>query len=647
MSKAGIPATTTVTAPVISVGAGDGVPLSEQAEEALQRAVIDAHLHLPGTFEIAFLDTTGTLLTDAGISIGTRMRLKAVTVDSDASHLLIDGEVTCLEAVCQNLDSYTIVRGYDLCHRLQRTRRTRTFRSRSDSEIAEQVAKAAGLTLPNIEPSGAIHEFVGQCNQTDWEFLSQRAREIGYEVGISCGTFYFRRSSSVSTAVGKPVELTFREDLRRFLPRVTAGNMAPSVEVRVWDPLQAKVVSHVQKVDTGTARPDSKEPGTAEPGTADPRRLAERFVSGIPLGSTAQPAAPAGVDGGPPPDTTARVMCDRPIATGSALGEAAATVAAAFADQVGSTFAEAEGEADGNPAIQPGTVLQVSGVPHAFGGSWLVTNARHVFDLSEGGYSTEFVVSGRHDRSLLGLASAGRARLREAAFPGVCCGVVTNIDDGKGRVRVMLPWLSPDYETDWAPVVQFGAGKRSGALFLPEVGDEVLVGFEFGDPRRPYVIGGIVNNASGYSLGGPAVEKTGQLATVARRGFVSAAGNRLVFADQTPPGDADGPPNVSAITLGTGDGNLSLAIDQVAGTVTLSCRPAPPGSRADAGTLSIQCGDTGTINITAGQGGTVNVDGGASLSLKAQGSISIQSQGSVSIRGSGKVSISGAQIALN
>ena len=39
MSKAGIPATTTVTAPVISVGAGDGVPLSEQAEEALQRAV--------------------------------------------------------------------------------------------------------------------------------------------------------------------------------------------------------------------------------------------------------------------------------------------------------------------------------------------------------------------------------------------------------------------------------------------------------------------------------------------------------------------------------------------------------------------------------------------------------------------------------
>jgi Type VI secretion system/phage-baseplate injector OB domain len=225
--------------------------------------------------------------------------------------------------------------------------------------------------------------------------------------------------------------------------------------------------------------------------------------------------------------------------------------------------------------------------------------------------------------------------------------VVTNIDDGKGRVRLVLPWLSPDYETDWAPVIQFGAGKRSGAMFLPEVGDEVLVGFEFGDPRRPYVIGGIVNNASSYTLGGPAVEKTGQIAAVARRGFVSAAGNSLVFADKIPPGDAGGPPEVSAITLGTGDGNLSLSIDQVAGTVTLSCSPAAPGSKTEKGTLNIQCGTAGTINVTAGQGGTVNIDGGANLNLKAEGSISIQSQGSVSIQGSGQVSIKGAQIALN
>ncbi|MGD0556575.1 MAG: phage baseplate assembly protein V [Streptosporangiaceae bacterium] len=637
MSKEAAPATTTVTAPVISIGADDGRPLSGKAKKAIQRAVIDTHLHLPDMFEVTFLDTTGTLLTDAGISIGTRMRLKGIAADSETSQVLIDGEVTCLEATCHNLDSYSIVRGYDLCHRLQRTRRTRAFHQSSDSEIAEQVVKAAGLTQLAIESSGTIHDFVGQCNQTDWEFLSQRAREIGYEAGISCGTFYFRRASSVATAGSKPVELTFREDLRRFLPRVTAGNLAQGVEVRVWDPLQAKVISQVKDISTGTARP----------GTAEPESLGKQFVSDTPPGSTAQPVTSSAGDEGPPPSSTAHVVCDLPVATGSAIDGAATVAATALADQVASTFAEAEGEAVGDPGIQPGTVLKISGVPHAFGGSWLVTNARHVFDLSAGGYATEFVVSGRHDRSLLGLASASRARTREAAIPGVCCGVVTNIDDGKGRVRLVLPWLSPDYETDWAPVIQFGAGKRSGAMFLPEVGDEVLVGFEFGDPRRPYVIGGIVNNASGYTLGGPAVEKTGQIAAVARRGFVSAAGNRLVFADKIPPGDAGGPPEVSAITLGTGDGTLSLSIDQVAGTVTLSCSPAAPGSKTEKGTLNIRCGTAGTINVTAGQGGTVNIDGGANLNLKAEGSISIQSQGSVSIQGSGQVSIKGAQIALN
>jgi len=187
--------------------------------------------------------------------------------------------------------------------------------------------------------------------------------------------------------------------------------------------------------------------------------------------------------------------------------------------------------------------------------------------------------------------------------------------------------------------MQFGAGKRSGAMFLPEVGDEVLVGFEFGDPRQPCVLGGIVNAASEYSLGGPPVKTTGMTAEVVLRGFVSGAGNRLVFHDDVPPGADGAPPSASDIELGTSDGSLSLKIDQVAGTVTLTCKPAPPASQSAAGQLTIECGDAGTVNIKAGAGGSVNIDGGASLSLKAQGSIEIQS--------SGQVAIKGAQIMLN
>jgi phage protein D len=631
--------TTTVVAPAIQVG---GQPLSSTAQDALVRTMIDSHLHLPGMFEITFLDPGGDLLTAAGISIGSKVSISGSTVTSEDPQALITGEVTGLEAICRDYTSYTIVRGYDLCHRLQRVRRTRTFLNQKDSDIARTVANGAGLAALKIEESTATHDFVGQCDQTDWDFLSERAREIGYETGMANGTFYFRPASSAATASGSPVELDFTGNLWRFLPRITAGNIAPKVEVRVWDPLQAKVIAQDQDVSTGTAELEGTVPAS----------LAGKFVSDTTPAATTQPGAPAVGNLGPAPGSTAHVIYDRPVATGQAIGSAAPVVAASLSDQVASTFAEAEGEAEGNPAIQPGAVVTVSNVPTAFCGSWLITNARHIFDLSLGGYITEFVVSGRQERSLLGLASAGRTRPRPPTMPGVCCGIVTNVNDtqGMGQVKVALPWLSPDYETDWSSVAQFGAGKQSGALFLPSVGDEVLVGFEFGDPRRAYVLGGIVNSGTGYSLDGTkigsAVKVSGETAVVTLRGFASPAKNQLVFSDQLPP-DGSGPPTISAITLGTGDGKLSLAIDQVAGTVTLACSPGPPDSKTEQGTLNIQCGAAGTINVTAGSGGTVNIDGGANLNLKAQSSISIQSQGSISIQGSGQVAIKGAQIALN
>jgi uncharacterized protein involved in type VI secretion and phage assembly len=68
--------------------------------------------------------------------------------------------------------------------------------------------------------------------------------------------------------------------------------------------------------------------------------------------------------------------------------------------------------------------------------------------------------------------------------------------DQQGRVRVRLPW-SPDnsgngYEV-WARLAVLMAGNNRGTWFIPDAGDEVLVMFEAGDPRRPYVIGALWN----------------------------------------------------------------------------------------------------------------------------------------------------------
>ncbi len=95
------------------------------------------------------------------------------------------------------------------------------------------------------------------------------------------------------------------------------------------------------------------------------------------------------------------------------------------------------------------------------------------------------------------LAAGGPAGLG-GRFYGVYPALVSDIKDpaGQGRVKIKLPW-APDtgdaaYDT-WARLATFMGGNNRGSWFIPDVNDEVLVVFEGGDPRRPYVIGGLWN----------------------------------------------------------------------------------------------------------------------------------------------------------
>ena len=81
---------------------------------------------------------------------------------------------------------------------------------------------------------------------------------------------------------------------------------------------------------------------------------------------------------------------------------------------------------------------------------------------------------------------------------GVFSALVTDIKDpdGQGRVKISLPW-SPDtdgskYEA-WARLVTLMGGDNRGSWFVPDVNDEVLVAFEAGNPRRPFVVGCLWN----------------------------------------------------------------------------------------------------------------------------------------------------------
>jgi uncharacterized protein involved in type VI secretion and phage assembly len=108
---------------------------------------------------------------------------------------------------------------------------------------------------------------------------------------------------------------------------------------------------------------------------------------------------------------------------------------------------------------------------------------------------------------------------------GIVIGLVTNVTDPlkQNRVKVHFPWLGDEQETDWIRIATMMAGQGRGSMFMPEVNDEVLVAFEHGDPRFPYVIGFLWNGQDN-----PPGED------VRDRKIVSKNGHQIRFLDSTP-----------------------------------------------------------------------------------------------------------------
>ncbi len=682
-----------------------GVVLPEVLSARLMRVVVDNDMHLPGMFELTFVDMTGQTMAEAGIEIGTLITVSAMGQGATPT-VLITGEVTAIEGQVQGVSMRTVARGYTGAHRLQRARRSRSFINVTDADVANQIAGEAGLSIGQVVATSTTYPYLAQVNETDWEFLTTRAREIGFETGVANGQFYFRPGvdSLISAGAGvegylrsveagvaglsEAVPVRFPDDLISFRPRLSAGNLTPDVEVRVWDPMSRTAAAQTSPTPVGEgpcpmglgAQFTSGGLISGLSGAIDTMQgsVTSLSGSGITAGMDAaenavQDAASqltGGVLGSPigflgaPPSPTAHIVVDRPVADSTTMETAGPLAARTVGTDFGSTFAECEGESRGNAAIQPNTKIEIQGVQTIFAGKWQVSRARHIFDDSEYGYRVVFSAHGRQDRTMVGLsANAGRRPARNPVLNGVVCGVVSDCADplGKGRVKVTLPWLSPTFSTDWAPNIQFCSGPRSGAIFMPEIGDEVLVAFEFGDVRRPYVLGAMMNNHTQWSIAqsgpifagglaglgtaavgmaaqaagaallaplGPAGTMAGaaigtqvgneinnelvqaasgativpgMVSEVHHRGFVSSTGNALLFYDVPMI-----PPLPTAADVGSVTGE---SIDAGGGTDSTSFDVVPPtaGAMASAVRLGAQDGSTGLtidqvnggVNLTA------------------------------------------------
>jgi uncharacterized protein involved in type VI secretion and phage assembly len=449
-----------------------------------------------------------------------------------------------------------VVRAFDRLHRLSRGRFVRSFINVTDGDLVQQIAQSVGLEA-QVDPTTQVHSYVLQANETNLAFLQRRCAALGYLLFIQGKTLYCT-SPKTSESV---CEIKWGENLREFRPRMTTIGQVNSVTVRGWDSEQKREI-------VGQARNGH---GTAQIGD-------QRNGSDVAYAAFQQEAP--------------YLVTDYPVRTQAT----ADLLAQAVADRHASRFIEAEGLCGGNPALMAGGMVQISAVGDRFSGIYFVTSTTHAHNVEEG-YTTNFTISGLHPATLLSLLTPTQ-EVNPAG--GLVIGVVTDNHDpaGLGRVKVKFPWFSSEHASNWARVVVIGGGAERGLQFLPEIDDEVLIGFEQGDIQSPYVLGGLWNGIDAPPQ--PNSQIVGADGQVKQRIIRSRTGH--------------------TITLDDNDGG---------GCITIS----------DSNDLHHI-----TLN-TAQQKLTIETRGG--MLLSARGDIIMATKGSLVFQAEGQVSVSGEIINLN
>ncbi|WLQ37808.1 VgrG-related protein [Streptomyces castrisilvae] len=614
----------------------DGRPLPATFMNALVEGYVDDSRTLPDLFLLRFRDPDRLLLGQTGLKIGSEARLLARVGGGTAPQPLLEGAVTALEVELDETGTFTVIRGLDASHRLLRGRRVATYQNMTLADICGQVAQRAGLKPGNVDVAGPVIEHIAQPNVTDWEFVRGLAEEAGAQAYVRDGQLHITRPAEASGAPDSsaradrdPLVLELGGNLLRCRAGVSAAEQVSEVEVRGWDV-------------------GAKEPlvGKAPAGTS----------ATLELGVTAA-------------EVTAPFGEARFVVTDAAYGTQAQVdqAAKALAERIAGSFAELDAVIRGNPEVTAGSAVALNAVGAPFEGRYTVTTSRHVFDAVRG-YETWITVSGQQERSLFGLTAGGGPESGGPRCAGLVSGTVTDTHDpeGSGRVKVRFPWLSDEYASDWARTAQSG-GTGGGEAFIPEVGDEVLVGFEQGHLDRPYVLAGLYNGKDRPGGGGPGAAAApdaggGDLVdpttgAVNRRAFASRSGNQLELLDA-----ADGP---QGVRLRTGDGKLTIDLDRRGtavvinsdGSVTIEAKEqvsvkAAKGVTVDAGRGELELtGDS--VTLTSRNGLALN-GGNGRVALSTDGAVEVHG-GQVTVEGSrrtdvksgGSVSVSAPMIQLN
>jgi Rhs element Vgr protein len=354
-----------------------------------------------------------------------------------------------------NNDARLIVECRDKAVKMTVGRKNANFIDQNDSDIIGALIGAqAGLTA-DVEATTVQHKELVQYYCSDWDFMLARADANGLLVIATDGSVAVK---APDTAAAPVLSVTYGKDLIEFDAEIDARTQLASAQAVSWD-------MKTQAAITGT---EAAPPALNAQGDLDSATLAG--VIGL-ASWRLQTAAPTPVE---------------------------MLTQWAKAQQLKSGLARIRGRLrfQGSAKAQVGGLIDLAGVGNRFSGKVFVSAVRH--EISDGDWVTEaeFGVSPQWFTEQPDVTAPPAAGLLPAV-EGLQTGVVMKLDgdpEGEHRIQVSVPVMQASTDGVWARLLQFYGSNAFGAFFVPEVGDEVVLGYFNNDPSHPVILGSLYSS---------------------------------------------------------------------------------------------------------------------------------------------------------
>lgn len=454
--------------------------------------------------------------------------------------------------------SFLIVECKDKAVKLTIGRKSKYFYDSKDSDILAEIIGTYGLDN-DVEATSVQQKELVQYNVSDWDFCVTRAQANGKVLVVDDGKISIKKPDASQAEVET---VSFGATMLDFDAEMDARNQFQKVTSYGWN-----------AADQELLKMEASDPAVTLNGNVSYDDLASVIgLSNLEL-----------KNGGTAPDTALQAWAD--------------------AKTLFNQFSKTRGRVkfQGIPAVKPNTMLKLEGVGDRFNGKVYVSAVRHQIAQGDWTVDAQFGIDPNWFSETVEINDAPAAGLL-AGVQGLQIGIVTQLEsdpDGENRILVRMPIISGSEQGIWARVSTLDAGKERGSFFLPEIDDEVIVGFINGDPDHPVVLGMMNSSAKPAPL--TAADANNE------KGFTTRSKMKFIFNDdkksvvlETPAG--------KKITVDEDAGVIKLE-DENSNTITMN----PDGIKLESG-KDIILKATGDVKIDG-----INITITASAQFKASG----------------------------